>query len=291
MKTLLLVAFVVVSAHVPILAESPDDQRWQALAERYLDEMPAFSPVGATSMGDHRFDGELDEIGAESRARWIAFLEGVQSELASIERTELTRANQVDYALLAHSTRSGLWSIREVQGWAWNPLYYSGTAGGAIYSLMAREFAPLPDRLGHVADRLEKLPRYLKQVRATLVPERVPKVHAETAARQNRGVLSILENMVEPAMNVLDDAEKKRLTAAMETAAAAVEEHQTWLDETLVPQAEGDFRAGKEIYEKRLAFSLHTPLTREQLRARAEAEFDRVRREMYDVSTIIYKEQ
>ena len=37
----------------------PADRRWETLADQYLLEMPAFSPVGATAMGDHRFDGEL----------------------------------------------------------------------------------------------------------------------------------------------------------------------------------------------------------------------------------------
>jgi uncharacterized protein (DUF885 family) len=290
-KKLQLLALVFVFLAGPALAETAADQRWEALAMRYVDEMPAFSPVGATGMGDHRFDGELNEIGAEARARWVAFLRGVQRELAAIDRMKLTRANQVDYALLSHAMDSSLWSIEELQSWAWNPVSYSQTAGGAIYSLMAREFAPLPERLSRVADRLEKLPRYLKDVRGTLVPERVPKIHAETAARQNRGVLSILENMVKPSMDSLAEGERKRLIAAMETATTAVEEHQTWLEETLVPHAKGDFRVGRAIYEKRLALSLHTPLRREDLRQRSLAEFDRVRQEMYEVATIIYREQ
>jgi len=290
-KKFQLLALVFVFLAGPALAETAADQRWEALAMRYVDEMPAFSPVGATGMGDHRFDGELNEIGAEARARWVAFLRGVQRELAAIDRMKLTRANQVDYALLSHAMDSSLWSIEELQSWAWNPVSYSQTAGGAIYSLMAREFAPLPERLSRVADRLEKLPRYLKGVRGTLVPERVPKIHAETAARQNRGVLSILENMVKPSMDSLAEGERKRLIAAMETATTAVEEHQTWLEETLVPHAKGDFRVGRAIYEKRLALSLHTPLRREDLRQRSLAEFDRVRQEMYEVATIIYREQ
>ncbi len=291
MNKLQLLALVFLALSGPVVAKSGPDRQWEALAERYLDEMPAFSPVRATGIGDHRFDGELGEIGPETRSRWVAFLNGVQRELAAIDRAKLTRAHQVDYALLAHSVESSRWSVEDLQAWAWNPVNYSQTAGGAIYSLMAREFAPLPERLSRVADRLEKLPRYLSDVRRTLVPARVPKIHAETATRQNRGVLSILETMVKPSMGSLAEGERKRLIAAMETATAAVEEHQTWLEQTLVPQAKGDFRVGQEVYEKRLAFSLHTRWSREVLRKRSEVEFDRVRREMYEVATIIYKEQ
>ncbi len=197
----------------------------------------------------------------------------------------------MDYALLAHELESSLWSLEELQSWAWNPLDYTQLAGGAIYSLMAREFAPLEQRLGHVADRLEQFPRLLEQVRGTLVAERVPQVHAETAVRQNKGVLSILENMVKPTMSVLPEAEQARLTAAMEIATTAVETHQEWLENTLLPNAKADFRVGPEIFDTRLAFALNTPLTRQQIRERAESEFDRVRGEMYEVARTIYAQQ
>jgi uncharacterized protein (DUF885 family) len=271
--------------------QASPDAAWQELAARYVDEMPSYSPVGATSLGDHRFDGELDDVSPEARTRWAVFLREMQAAMAQIDRSQLSRADQVDYSLLAHELASDLWRLEVVRSWAWNPLDYTGLAGGAIYSLMARGFAPLPERLSHVADRLERLPRLLEQARATLAPELVPQVHAETAIKQNRGVLSILETMVEPELGALDAAERQRLEGAMERATAAVEEHQAWLETTLLPAAKGDFRVGREIYDQKLAFSLNTDLSREQLRQRAEAELHRVRTAMYDVAQTIYLEQ
>ena len=55
-------------------------------------------------------------------------------------------------------------------------------AGGALYSLVAREFAPLPERLLHAAARMEKLPALLAQSRKELQPERVPLIHATMVA-------------------------------------------------------------------------------------------------------------
>jgi len=274
-----------------IHAQPSADAAWDALATRYVDEMPSYSPVGATGLGDHRFDGELDEVSPEARAHWADFVRSIQQEMAGIDRSQLSRANQVDYALLAHALESSLWSSEVVRSWEWNPLRYTGLAGGAVYSLMAREFAPLPERLARVADRLEKLPRLFEQVRATLEPELVPQIHAETAVKQNRGVLSILENMVKPELDQLSVAERERLEAAMERATAAVEEQQAWLEETLLPAAKGDFRVGREIYDQRLAYSLNTELTRDELRERSEAEFHRIRGEMYEVAKTIYAER
>ncbi|NNK39012.1 MAG: DUF885 domain-containing protein [Xanthomonadales bacterium] len=272
-------------------ADSHFDEEWKALAANFVNEMPALSPVGATQLGDHRFDGQLDDISALARADRAAFIRRYQEAMAAIDRSRLSRANQVDYALLAHELESSLWSLEELQSWAWNPLNYTRLAGSAIYALMAREFAPLPERLVHVTARLEQLPRFYEQVRETLEPERVPQVHAETAIRQNKGVLSILENQVKPALSALDERQQARLVAAMEAATAAVETQQDWLESTLLPLAKADFRVGEGIFDTRLAFALNTPLTRDELRERAEAELHRVRDEMFEVAKVIYSEK
>lgn len=291
MKKIHLVSILACFFCLPAFAASSADEQWLELTAQYLDEMPALSPVGATSMGDHRFDGELDQVTAEARMNEAAFIRRYQAGMAAIDRVQLERANQVDYSLLAHELESRLWTLEELQPWAWDPLTYTQLAGGAIYSLMAREFAPLPERLAHVTDRLDRLPVLLEQARATLDPGRVPQIHAETAVKQNRGVLSILEYQVQPFLSNLDEAGQERLVLAMETATAAVEEHQQWLETVLLPQANADFRAGAEVFDRKLAFALNTPLTRQQLRNRAESEFHRVRAEMYEVARVIYTEK
>ena len=181
-----------------------------------------------------------------------------------------------------------LWRLETLQEWAWNPLVYTELTGGSIYGLMAREFAPRPQRLAHVADRLEQFPRLLEQVRKTLVPKRVPPIHAETAVRQNKGVLSILENMVEPHLGELEPAVRQRLEKAVQTARGAVDRHQTWLESELRPQAAGDFRLGAKLYDQKLPFTLQTSLSRAEVRERAESELKRVRAEMYQIAQQVY---
>ncbi|MBN1417687.1 MAG: DUF885 domain-containing protein [Planctomycetes bacterium] len=267
------------------------DDRFEALGVRYLDEFPALSPVGATWLGDHRFDGKLDDVSAEGRARALAFYRRIERELEAIPAAALSRANQVDRALLAHRAKEAIWEIEELREWAWNPVSYTQLTGSAVYSLMAREFAPLTERLGHVADRLAEFPRLFRQIRKNLDPPRVPAVHAETAVKQNRGVLSTIDAMVVPHMDALSPADRDRLAAAIATARQAVEEHQVWLEKELLPAAKGDFRIGARLYDRKLAFALMTPLARAQVRERAEAELRRARDEMYDVAKEVYRKE
>ena len=265
-------------------APTPADAAFADLAARWLDGAMRLSPVFATQTGDHRFDAELDDYSAEGRARSLAFSKSLLAELEAIDRGTLSRENQVDASVLRNQLRYDLWSPDQLQGWAWDPMLYSQVAGGALYSLMAREFAPLPDRLRNATLRMQKLPTLFAQMRANLDPARVPLIHAQTVAKQNRGVLSLVDGLILPKAGELDEADRKRLEDAVATLRTAVEEHQAWLDKTLVPQAKGDFRIGQALYDQKLAFALDSPMSRAEIRRRAEAELTAVRAQMYDIA-------
>ncbi len=273
---------------LPASAAQPTaDARFEALSQRFVGEFGRYSPVYATSLGDHRYDGELDDLGADGRARTLAWTRGLLAELQSIDRAALSRANQVDAAMLENQLRYAIWSEATYRDWSWDPLVYTQLTGQALYGLLAREFAPLPDRLRSLTSRLEKLPRLLEQARANLVPARVPSIHAETAVKQNPGVMSLVERLVVPQLGTLPADDRERLERAIARARTAVQEHQLWLEGTLVPAAKGEFRIGAELYDQKLAFALMSPLSRKEIRARAEAEVLRVRNEMYAVARTV----
>ena len=170
------------------------------------------------------------------------------------------------------------------------PLYYVNISGSAIYGLLARDFAPLEQRLVAATSRLEQMPRYLAQARGSLEPSRVPKIHAETANAQNPGLNSIIDTMIITRKDVLTTEQQARLNTAIETARDAVADHQTWLEEELLPRANGDFRVGEALYDTKLAFALNSPLSRKDITARAEQEYEKIRNEMFEVAKIVYLE-
>ena len=270
------------------VAATTADQAFENLASEYISDLTNFSPVNATLIGDHAADGQLDQVDDNSRKETRALLSDYKKALGGIDRKQLSRANQVDAELLLHEIESSLWSLDQLQEWAWNPLYYVKLAGNAIYGLLARDFAPIESRLLNAASRLEQIPRFLAQARASLEPSRVPKIHAETAVQQNPGLVTIVESMIIPAMSVLTPEQQQRLEAAIESASAAVAEHQAWLEKELLPRANGNFRIGAKLYDAKLAFALNSPLTRKEITARAEREYEAVRKEMYEVARSVY---
>lgn len=268
----------------PGLAAATADQRFDALSQRYIDEFGQFAPVSATQLGDHRFDGRLDDLSAAGRARTLAWTKGVLGELQAIDHARLSRANQVDAAMLENQLRYAVWAEEKLRDWSWDPLVYTQLAGQAVYGLLARDFAPLPQRLQSLTARLEQLPVLLEQMRANVEPARVPSIHAETAVKQNPGVLSLVDELVVPNLGQLEAAERARLESAIASARAAVAEHQQWLEGTLLPQAKGDFRIGRELFDQKLGFALMSPLTRQEIRQRAESEAVATRARMYEIA-------
>lgn len=267
------------------------DTAFADLSKRALEGWLRLSPVGATQIGEHRHDGEIDDLSAEGRGRRLDFGRKMLAELDALDASKLSRENQVDVAILRNQLQSDVWSGETLQDWAWDPQIYSGLAGGALYGLMAREFAPLPQRLRSATERMEKIPALLAQARANLDPARVPKVHAETVAKQNAGILGIVDAFIAPHLAELPDADRARAEKAIEGLKLAVAEHQAWLDKTLVPQAKGDFRIGEKLYDQKLKFALSSSLSRAEIRQRAENELKRVREEMYGIARTVLKDE
>ncbi|MCG8371338.1 MAG: DUF885 domain-containing protein, partial [Proteobacteria bacterium] len=102
------------------------------------------------------------------------------------------------------------------------------------------------------------------------------------------GLNSIIDNMSAPHMDTLAPERRARLEAAIATASDAIAEHQTWLEEELLPRANGDFRVGAGLYDAKLAFALNSPLSRKEITARAEREYQHVRNEMFEVARLVY---
>ncbi|QNR96382.1 DUF885 domain-containing protein [Stenotrophomonas sp. 169] len=267
------------------------DAAFADLSKRSLDSWMQRSPVGATQIGDHRFDSEIDDLSAAGQQKTLAAYKGLLAELDTMDVAKLGRENQVDAAILRNQLQSDIWNAEVLQSSKWDPQMYNGLAGSAIYGLMAREFAPLPERLKSATARMEKIPAIFAQARENLDPARVPKIHAETVAKQNRGILSIVDTFITPHIGELPQADQQRLQAAIDGLKKAVDEQQQWLDKTLVPNAKGEFRVGAELYDQKLKFALNSSLSRQEIGERARAELKRVRQDMYGIAQTVLKDK
>ena len=272
-------------------APTETDTSFEAISKRYLNEMMALTPVNATALGDHRFDDRLDDVSAAGYQKRTVLAHELLAQIQALDARQLSRANQVDAKLLQNELQYQIWRVDSLAEWRWNPLLYTELAGDSVYGLLSRDFAPLPERLRHAGARLAELPRFLEQVRASLTPERVPEIHAETAVKQNSGVLSLIDQLIVPQLGSLPATDQAALKSAIAQARSAIAQHQIWLEKKLLPAAKGDFRLGATAYDAKLRFALDSPLSRQEIRARAQSELTRTRSAMYDIARGILQNQ
>ena len=174
------------------------DAEFARLAREYLDDRAERHPDAATGLGDHRYDARLPDSSAQALADERRALDGWAARLAALDRGALSAEHQVDAAMMADSIARRVFEIDELREHAWNPLL--ANPGQAIYQLLARDFAPLPDRLGSVAGRLAEIPGALAEARRQL--GRMPRVHLETAIGQFDGTIALVSNEIDAALEV-----------------------------------------------------------------------------------------
>ena len=260
------------------------DAAFKVLSERFIASALRLSPVEATALGVHSYDSQLPNMTAEGRGTRVAEWSAILFELTRINPALLSRQNQVDYAILKNELQYRVFANDELQEWAWNPQVYGDVAGGALYSLAARDFAPWNVRLKAATARMEAIPALLKLSRSELIPARVPLVFAQTVSRQNPGIMQIAEDVLLPQAGALTGADRVRFDAALAGLKTAVAEHQTWLDSVLIPAAKGDFRLGAKLYDQKMKFALMSNLTRPALKARAMKAKAEIRQEMFTIA-------
>lgn len=270
-------------ATAPAAPSNSADPDFTKLAQAWMDATAKQSPVSATQRGDHRYDGEFDDIGEAGRAARADIVKATTAGLVALDHSKLSRDAQVDAAMLSAELESETFSLDQNKDWSWDPLLYSATGSAALYLLLARDFAPIAERLNHASARMEKLPGFLDQATKTLVAEKVPLIHAQTYLDQIGGASSVIDEQILPEADKLGPDDKKRLVAAAEKAKAAVKAHQAWVKASLIPNAKGDYKLGPN-FDAKLRLSIDDPTPKEDLRKRAETNAAAIREEMFELA-------
>ena len=262
------------------------DAEFAGLAREYLDDRAERHPDAATGLGDHRFDARLPDSSAQALADERRALDGWAARLGVLDRGALSAEHQVDAAMMADSIARRVFEIDELREHTWNPLL--SNPGKAIYQLLARDFAPLPDRLGSVAGRLAEVPGVLAEARRQL--GRMPRVHLETAIGQFDGTITLVSSEIDAALEAAPHC-AARLAQVRPAALEALTGHRAWLSAQLA-QADGDGgfadpRIGPERFARKLSLTLSAAADADAILARAEADLDRVSEQITELAAQI----
>jgi hypothetical protein len=260
------------------------DAEFARLAQAYLDDRAERHPDIATGLGDHRFDALLADPSAQARRDERRVLDGWAARLAAIDRGALSAEHRVDAAMMADSVARRVFEIDELHEHTWNPL--QANPGRAIYQLLARDFAPLPERLASVAGRLAEVPGTLAEARRQL--GRMPKVHLETAIGQFDGTIALVSHQIDAVLEAAPES-AAQLAQVRPAALAALAGHRAWLSARLAG-GDGDFadpRIGPERFARKLSLTLSAAADADAILARAQADLDQVSEEIAELAALI----
>src|SRR5712675_87689 len=224
-------------------ATSQDDA-FQKIAHDYVEQYLQANPEQATELGDHRFDGELTDYSAETRAKDLAAQKEFRDKLNAIDGSQLTGANNIDFRILKENIDYEIFRIEELKEPEWNPLVYMQSLANSLYLLVARDFAPAEKRIPSLRQRMEKIPGVIAQAKANL--QHPPRIHTETALEDYK---KWLQNDLLPRSDgdfrLGDEKYRKKLRFALASdlpmeeilkrAKADLEQTQTAIYETAVP--------------------------------------------------------
>jgi len=259
---------------------SEADAEFAALAREYLDDRAERHPESATGLGDHRFDARLADPSAQALEAERGALDGWDRRLAAMDRGALSAEHQVDAAMMATSVARRVFEIDELREHTWNPLF--ANPGRAIYQLLARDFAPLAERLEAVAGRLGQIPAVLAEARRQLGP--MPRVHLETAVGQFDGTIAMVSKDIDAAIEAAPQC-AGLLARVRPAALEALAEHRGWLSAQLdSPDGFADPRIGPELFTRKLSLTLNAAADAEAILARAQADLDRVTGQIAEVA-------
>ena len=247
-------------------------------------------PTHATEAGNHEHDDrwpDLTEAGRADRLAWLAEIR------ASLEAADgLTREEEIDRRVLLGTIDELRFDEEDLDELSWSPIVYSYLLGGGLFALLSRDFAPLDERLASAAGRMEGIPAALQAARANLTSGRgraVSGFHVEKAIQTISGVADLCRTAVEMAADA-DEPTRERVTRAADSAIAAVEGFEAWLSDDLLPTADGDFRLGRDLYERKFQHALKATISPAELEQRAATAYDDVRAEMLRIARELWPE-
>lgn len=272
---------VLLVAVVPVLPAEDEDAKLTTFFKAYLDDEFRLRPMEATQLGDHRFDSMLDNLSSAARDKWLALQRQARQRLPrEIAKEKLSRSGQIDFEILEHQLTRNIWLAENTHPFEDDVRIYNEYLSDSIFLLLTQSTLPKRDNIRNCVQRMAAIPDVAAAARTNL--KQPPRVFVETAIRQNRGAIAFYEHGIfelageTPQLSDLGPAAKKVVPV--------LKSYQKFLEEELLPRANGAWRLGKEKFNRKLELELDAGLTAPEVLHEAETEAERVEREMYVIA-------
>jgi uncharacterized protein (DUF885 family) len=261
----------------------PLDARFTSLAEQFFHQLMEHEPVWATFIGLHRWDDRLGNTSREGVEQKIGLVRTFLRDVEALPENELSSDTRFERELATQAARRFLFNDEVHRVWE-----RRGTAtdevGDGLFGLLARDFAPLKERLASMTSRLEHAPRVIDENRRRL-GDRPVRVWNELEL-QSAGEIGTLFDSITAAGRETwggDSREQRRLEQAADRARAAFGEYGNWLQD-VIDRSNDDFALGRERYEQLVALRAFDGLATDDILAIGEEQLAANKRDRSEVA-------
>jgi uncharacterized protein (DUF885 family) len=286
-----LIAILAAPAFAQNLAASPPqstapDLAFRAQVKEFIEAEMRLYPERATRLGDHRFDGRVDDLSANGIAGEIRHAKKWLKTFGADDAKTLSPVNEADRELLmAHADSELLWN-EQLRSYRRDPEMYLPTS--SINGLIKREFAPAEARMRSVTAREVAALRNLDAARHNLDPKLAPKIAVDIALQQMPATIAFFNHDVPLAFaKVPDGPARQAFVKANANLAAAIQAYADWLKDDLQPKAAGDYAIGADAYKRMLNDADMVDIPLDQLEQVGVKELARLREEFQKTAAAI----
>ncbi|HYK53961.1 MAG TPA: DUF885 domain-containing protein [Candidatus Eremiobacteraceae bacterium] len=261
---------------------------FSALVNTYLKESEARDPLFADSIGIHTHDDALPDYSAAANAEDQKWLQSWRDRFAGLDPSLMSADDVADQRTLLDGIDSQLFEEGALHPEQTDPTIYVGAIGDAAYQLTSREYAPLDERMKHVAVRMRLIPQLVKAAEENL--KRPPLVFTQLAIDQNAGNIDFYQNDVVQMSAQASPATHAAVLAALPTTIASLKDLQAFLSGPLLKRSDGNPRVGAAVFNRDLKLVDGTDTPRDVLVARAKAAFAQTREQMFELAQPLDKQ-
>ncbi len=285
---ILLVVFALSPLGLLFSQQNPEEAKFQKTMETYFDEMWKFYPTAGTLAGYYKYADKLEDFSNKNLEKRQENLDGFNQELVTkIDKTKLGIESQTDYEMIMDSIDLDLMRHENLLPWEYNPVFYNTIFLHSIKSLLIKEFAPLDARLKSATIRAKQLPDFIRQAKDSL--KTPPQIYTETAIKQLPGIIDFYRTEISRLTETASAEARSGFQAEVAKVISALEDYKGFLQYQLLPKSTGNFRLGEQAHLRLLRLTCQNSVPFDELVARAKADYNNLRREMFLVCIPFYR--
>jgi uncharacterized protein (DUF885 family) len=256
------------------------------LLDQFFDRYFDINPTAGTATGFHQYDSKLEDYSKAGIDRQIAFAREFRDKFAKVDTTKLSQEDRDDLELVKSSIESSLLELETIRSWQRNPDRYSSGITSSVFVIMSRKFAPQPERLKAVIARERQMPAVFAAARANLKDN--PKIYTEVAIEQIPGIVGFFQSDVPAAFKDVNDPKLLAdFKASNDRVIAELKSYGDFLQKTILPASNGDFKIGAENYRKKLLYDEMVDVPLDRLLEIGTANLERNQAEFKRVAALI----